>query len=29
MTQKRWQKFVEAWLISFPLFQVWLQGLAG
>jgi hypothetical protein len=29
MTQKRWQKFVEALLISFPLFQVSLQGLAG
>jgi hypothetical protein len=29
MTQKRWQKFVEALLVSFPVFEVSLQGFAG
>jgi hypothetical protein len=29
MMQKRWQKFVEALLVSFPGFEVSLQGLAG
>jgi len=29
MMQKRWQKFVEALLVSFPLFEGSLQELAG